>query len=359
MMPPASSFASPQSADTVGAFDVIALPAFSDNYIWMLVPRSSPIDPSKRPNNAQAPASTEADLADLAAAMVGVTVVDPGQAAPVIAHLRANRQFLSAILLTHHHADHVGGVPELLAYTEQQIRNGEAPALPPIYGPAGEAIATVTQPVTGGDTVETTSPRAHFTVIDVPGHTRAHIAFFEAGVDTDDPGVDATHADVLHTNGQASTAVAVPASIGQNRPPRVFCGDTLFATGCGRLFEGTPAQMLASLDRLAALPDATLVHCAHEYTASNVRFARAADPHNADLLAWSAQVDALRAEGKSTVPTTLAHERRVNPFLRADAASIAPQLRKAMHEAGGDEANAAPLSRLASFTQLRAWKDRF
>ena len=355
-MPPASSFASPPSADNDAAFDVIALPAFSDNYIWMLVPRSSPIDLSKQPNNAREPASGPVDTHP-ASTLIGVTVIDPGQAAPVIAHLRANKQFLSAILLTHHHADHVGGVPELLAYTEQQVRNGEAPTLPPVYGPAGEAIATVTRPVNGGDTVQTESPRAHFTVIDVPGHTRAHIAFFDAGIEIAETGTDSTGAQDAGEHAPAATAV--PASIGQNRPPRVFCGDTLFATGCGRLFEGTPAQMLASLDRLAALPDATLVHCAHEYTVSNIRFARAADPENAALSAWSVQADALRAEGKSTVPTTLAHERRVNPFLRADAPSIAPQLRQAMREAGGEEATTGSLSRLAAFTQLRAWKDRF
>lgn len=339
MMPPASSIPSPLSTDADARFDVVPLPAFNDNYIWMLVPRSPSADLSAWPAVEAAPGVQRP---------VGVTVVDPGQAAPVMAYLRANNAYLSAILLTHHHADHVGGVPELLVFAEQQVQEGQAPSLPPVYGPVGEDIATVTHPVSGGNVVETASPRAHFTVIDVPGHTRAHIAYFTAGASA--AGAASPPAD------GAGTA---PASIDQNQPPRVFCGDTLFATGCGRLFEGTPAQMLASLDRLAALPDATLVHCAHEYTLSNIRFARAADPENADLSAWSEQAEALRAAGRPTVPTTLALERRVNPFLRADAPAIAPQLRAAMAGQAHGAVSEGPMSRLAAFTQLRAWKDRF
>ncbi|WP_413783801.1 hydroxyacylglutathione hydrolase [Robbsia andropogonis] len=343
MMPPASSSVASAPSET---YDVFPLPAFNDNYIWMLVPQC------------------EAALPDA----IGVTVVDPGQAAPVIAYLEAGNRYLSAILLTHHHADHVGGVAELLAYTERQIATGRASALPPVYGPAGEDIATVTQPIRGGDIVATASPRAHFTVIDVPGHTRAHIAYFEAGAG-DEEGTPSRASDSTSsregrasgTGGSEPTAAPATAvaTIDRNRPPRVFCGDTLFATGCGRLFEGTPAQMLASLDRLTALPAATLVHCAHEYTLSNIRFALAADPENADLQAWSVQADALRAAGTPTVPTTLAHERRVNPFLRADAPAIAPQLRAVMAARQGEQAAEVPLTRLAAFTQLRAWKDRF
>lgn len=262
----------------MAALSVVPIPAFQDNYIWLLS------------NGAEA------------------VVVDPGASQPVLDYLHAHRLELSAILLTHHHGDHVGGVAELLAHGKV-----------PVYGPAAESIASVDHPLDDGEQVALDAPRLLFDVISVPGHTRGHIAYWMAGHD-----------------GQA---------------PRLFCGDTLFASGCGRLFEGSPAQMLASLDRLAALPGDTRVHCAHEYTMSNIRFALACEPDNAALRTWRDEAARLREAGLPTVPTTLAHELAVNPFLRSDA----PQVR----EAAISQAGQASLDRLGVFAAIRAWKDGF
>jgi hydroxyacylglutathione hydrolase len=186
----------------MNALEYVPVPAFEDNYIWLVSDGHHAV------------------------------VVDPGEAAPVRAYLAKQGWQLSAILLTHHHQDHVGGVADLL--------NGQAV---PVYGPAGESIEHLTYRLKSGDHVSIAAPALELSVLDVPGHTSGHIAYFQAA----DPG----------------------------GTPHVFCGDTLFACGCGRLFEGTPAQMLKSLDELAALPGATQVHCAHEYTLSNIRFALA------------------------------------------------------------------------------------
>lgn len=275
--------------------DVVPVPAFSDNYIWLISPTPEIVEMADRRG---------------AGGKGNVIVVDPGQAQPVIAALQARGLTLSAILLTHHHADHVGGVAELLAYANAPV---------PVYGPANEKIAHVTVRLSEGDVVEIDAPCAHFTVIDVPGHTAGHIAYFQ------------------------------PAS--GDQPARIFCGDTLFASGCGRLFEGTPAQMLASLDKLAALPDDTQVFCAHEYTLSNLRFAVACDGQNEALLAWQQRASAMRARGEPTLPTTMGHERQVNPFLRADSPGVMAGLTA--------HVGTAPSDRLAAFTALRGWKDHF
>src|ERR1700737_3098983 len=184
--------------------------AFSDNYIWL-------IDSPRIPGH--------------------IVAVDPGDAAPVIAELERSGATLAAILLTHHHLDHIGGVPELLRHWSV-----------PVIGPDDTRIAQRTRTVRDGERCELPELGLSFEILQIPGHTLSHIAFWGHGA--------------------------------------LFCGDTLFASGCGRLFEGTPQQMLNSLDALAALPDATLVHCAHEYTLSNIRFARAAEPDNAALAEW-------------------------------------------------------------------------
>lgn len=234
-------------------------------------------------------------------------VVDPGDAGPVLEALRQERLRLHAILVTHHHPDHTGGVAALREATGAQV-----------YGPARERIPEPFQPLAGGDTIELLGQR--FSVIDVPGHTRGHIAYFHA-----------------------------PAGSGD--APLLFCGDTLFSGGCGRLFEGSPAQMLASLDALAALPGATRVCCAHEYTLSNLRFARTVEPDNPQLIDYQGQCERLRARGLPTLPATLATEREINPFLRSREPGVMRAVRARAPGVATDEA--------AVFAALREWKNQF
>jgi hydroxyacylglutathione hydrolase len=229
-----------------------------------------------------------------------VAVVDPADPAPVRAALDARGWRLTHILNTHHHADHIGGNLALRQATGCTI-----------VGPRADRdrIPGIEIEVGDGDRFALGAETAQ--VFDVPGHTRGHIAYFFA----------------------ASRAL--------------FCGDTLFALGCGRMFEGTAPQMWASLSKLRALPDDTRVHCAHEYTQSNARFALHVDPDNADLRARSAGIDALRARGEATVPSLLGEEKRTNPFLRADD----PVLARAHGLDAGDPA--------AVFGFLRRSKDQF
>ena len=258
---------------------VLTVPAFHDNYLWLIHDG------------------------------VHAAAVDPGDAKPILAALKANGLKLTAILLTHHHADHIGGVPELLQHYPV-----------PVFGPRNESIAAVTLPVGEGKTVEVPGLALKLSVLDVPGHTMGHIAYVREAQD--------------------------------GEPTWLFCGDTLFAGGCGRLFEGTPAQMISSLGKLAALPDDTKIFCAHEYTLSNLRFARVVDPDNEALKERVKVETDKREHNLSTVPSTIAVEKATNPFLRYREAAIAEQLVKHDRLSAGD-------TPLATFTALRLWKNDF
>jgi len=225
----------------------------------------------------------------------------------VRAALAAHDLRLTAILLTHHHADHIGGVPALLA--EWDV---------PVFGPKNDGIDLVTHPLMQGDHITVPGIGLALDVLDVPGHTLGHIAYVRRDADA-------------HW---------------------LFCGDTLFGAGCGRLFEGTPAQMDASLTQLAQLPDETLVYCAHEYTMSNLAFAQAVDGANTALAARMEVDGASRAAGQPTIPSTIALEKATNPFLRTTSAPIVHSLVAAGRVIEG----AAPLE---VFTALREWKNTF
>ncbi|MDQ7744322.1 hydroxyacylglutathione hydrolase [Hydrogenophaga pseudoflava] len=232
-------------------------------------------------------------------------VVDPGESEGVMKWLVSEGVVLDTILVTHHHGDHTGGVDALRLATGARV-----------IGPAHEVVPEPLQRVADGDSIETLGLR--FEVLDVPGHTAGHIAYHCAEV------------------------------VGR---PLLFCGDTLFSAGCGRLFEGTPEQMLASLDRLAALPDDTRVCCTHEYTLSNLRFARAVDPANTDLQTYEQHCQALRERNLPTLPSSIGLEKRINPFLRVRAPALSEAARRHDPE--------TPSDALGVFTTLRAWKNVF
>jgi hydroxyacylglutathione hydrolase len=252
--------------------EIVPLPAFADNYIWTL----------RQGRHA--------------------AVVDPGDAGPVKDYLAREKLELCAILATHHHPDHTGGIAELVKMKKV-----------PVHGPKGEPIPELTHPVGQDDRVEIPELAAKFSVLDIPGHTRAHVAYY--GLES------------------------------------LFCGDTLFACGCGRVFEGTPQQMLDSLNRLAALPDATRVYCGHEYTLANIRFARAVDPNNAALAEREVRVQKLRDAGKPSLPSTLGEERATNPFLRCDEPVVVESANKYLGARIGDPVRV--------FAAIRDWKNRF
>ncbi len=254
--------------------DVLHALAFEDNYIWLIR--------GKSPSH--------------------VAIVDPGDAGPVLEALEKQRLKPVAILCTHHHDDHVGGVDELLRHYSI-----------PVYGPARERIAGLTHKVGEGDHVGLADLDVELSVLDVPGHTAGHVAYVGGGL--------------------------------------LFCGDTLFSAGCGRLLGGTAEQMHASLSRLAALPETTRVYCAHEYTEANLRFALAVEPDNADSRAYRDQARVLRQQNLPTLPSTIGLERRVNPFLR----TAQPGVRQAAEKQAGQ----ALASEAEVFAVLRRWKDGF
>lgn len=255
-----------------GSSDIIPLPAFRDNYIWLL-----------RHGRFAA-------------------VVDPGDAAVVETALQQQHLQLCAILLTHHHDDHIGGVAELAARHRPQV-----------YGPAGEDIPAITRHVREGDEIVLNELDRRFSVLEIPGHTRTHIAYLAPGV--------------------------------------LFPGDTLFSAGCGRLLGGTPDQMYESLRRLAQLPGDTGVYCAHEYTLANLAFSRAAEPINAARDARQAECEALRREGRPTLPSSIEREKQFNPFLRTDVAGLV--------DAVAAHSGVRPPGPRQCFAALRAWKDVF
>jgi hydroxyacylglutathione hydrolase len=255
--------------------NLIPLPAFQDNYLWLLHDGQRAL------------------------------VVDPGDARPVSAWLAASGLQLAAILVTHHHPDHIGGLDALREATGTRV-----------YGPAREKIPEPLQRLSDGDEIEVLGLR--FRVLDVPGHTAGHIAYYCQDVDG---------------------------------APLLFCGDTLFSGGCGRLFEGTPAQMLDSLGKLAALPGNTRVCCTHEYTLSNLKFARAVEPQNAALAEYLAECEAVRRDGRPTLPSSIEREKQINPFLRTQEPAVAQAARTF---------NAAdPSDEVAVFASIRQWKNEF
>ncbi|CCF67957.1 hydroxyacylglutathione hydrolase [Xanthomonas citri] len=251
---------------------LIALPAFDDNYIWALV-----------------------------AADGRAIIVDPGQAEPVLAAAQRQGLVPSAVLLTHHHGDHIGGVAEL-----QQRWPDLA-----LFGPADERIPTNAHHVGRGERLRLLDVK--FQVIEVPGHTRSHIAFLADG--------------------------------------HLFSGDTLFSLGCGRMFEGTAPQMFDSLQRLASLPGETLVCCGHEYTLANAAFALHVDPTNAALQRRQQEAQAMRHAARPTLPISLKSELATNPFLRTSR----PEIRAAV----APRAAGALSSEVDIFAELRRWKDEF
>ncbi len=254
---------------------LLPIPAFTDNYIWVL-------------HGAQR-----------------ALVVDPGEANGVLDWLKQQGLQLDTIFITHHHADHTGGVAALREETGARV-----------VGPSAEPMPEPLQRVDDGDVV--TVLGLSFQVLKVPGHTAGHVAFFCPDVDG---------------------------------KPLLFCGDTLFSGGCGRLFEGTPAQMLNSLDRLSDLPDSTQVCCTHEYTLANLKFAQAVEPHNADLAAYAARCQALRAQNFPTLPSSIWAEKQINPFLRSREAAVRQAVATHEPQASHDD--------VSVFASLRAWKNVF
>ncbi|WP_299009941.1 hydroxyacylglutathione hydrolase [uncultured Shewanella sp.] len=260
-------------------YRIIPLPAFNDNYIWLI----------KQDDNS------------------AIYVVDPGDANVVIQYLKANQLSLAGILITHHHIDHVGGIPALNAFACQQANDSTIP----IYGPASENIKGINQPITNEKSIILKNFNIKATIFTIPGHTLGHIAYL---IDN-----------------------------------HLFCGDTLFSGGCGRLFEGTPEQMHASLSTLSQLPETTKVFCTHEYTLANLDFALRVDPNNIDLQAYQKHVIETRKSGQASLPSSIGLEQKINPFLRCHTDTIQRSIRQHFKQ--------FPSKESSFFALLRQWKD--
>jgi hydroxyacylglutathione hydrolase len=255
--------------------NLLPIPAFSDNYIWLLQHQGMAL------------------------------VVDPGESTPVSHWLKENNHRLDCILVTHHHGDHTGGVSALQREWGAKV-----------YGPANEKLGFEYQPMKQGSTLSWQG--LNFLTIDVPGHTAGHVAYY-----------------------------AEPTQ----QAPLLFCGDTLFSGGCGRLFEGTAEQMLQSLDKLAALPSSARVCCAHEYTLSNLKFAHAVEPDNLNLKKYISKCEQLRSQNLPTLPAELGNELQINPFLRTRKPSVINAVKKMAPNVTDNEAEI--------FAQLRIWKNDY
>ena len=256
--------------------EITAIPALQDNYIWAIHGDQHAV------------------------------VVDPGEAAPVRAFLDARGLRLDAILCTHRHADHIGGIAKL-----REVYNV------PVHGRRHPNNPHITNELREGDRLKLDTIGMVFDIIEIPGHLDDHIAFIA--------------------------------------PDTLFCGDVLFGAGCGRNFEGTPAQLLHSLQRLASLPDTTLVYCAHEYTAANLRFALACEPDNPAIKQRAAATQQMRAANRITLPSTIALEKATNPFLRCTQ----PEIIRTLQQRGLIDTSELDVSELGVFTALREWKNHF
>jgi len=271
--------------------------AFNDNYIWAIRSKN---------NNSLA-------------------LVDPGDSEVCIDYIEKNSLHLEYILVTHHHKDHVGGIKSLLDYAKSKSLSVT------VYGPANESIANLDIKLNENDNVSLTELNCQFSILDLPGHTKGHIAYV--------------------ANGSSA------------QQPMVFCGDTLFSSGCGRLFEGSAKQMHNSLTKLSALADNTLVYCAHEYTQANLAFALTVEPTNNDLQQYAEQVKTLRLQNKRTIPTSIGLEKRINPFLRCAHQSIilAADSYKRNNEQKNTsiQQNEQHQNVTEVFRTIRQWKDEF
>jgi len=258
---------------------VTAIKAFNDNYIWALAEKSND----------------------------KIALIDPGDAGVCLDYLQDNNLELSAILVTHHHHDHVGGIETLLKYAKSKAWSVT------VYGPATEHIAQLDVTLKENDIVNLPTLNCQLKVLDLPGHTKGHIAYFN--------------------------------------DKHLFCGDTLFSGGCGRIFEGTAKQMHHSLTKLANLPTDTLIYCAHEYTQANLAFALAVEPNNTELHSYAEQVRLKRNNNQATLPSNIGLERQINPFLRCNEPSIqlSAQAYSKQVQANNSEV----------FAIIRAWKDIF